>query len=608
VSVRIARHMRGAAPAYGVLLISLCLTALAYYYVCENVEEQARVRFGEAAMAAQEAIERRVEDYLDAMFGVRGLYYASDSVSSGEWDNYVRGIQPHSHFQGLQALTYLRRVRPEEMETFERSAREEGLPGLRPDLDPGGERSAYFPAVLVGPLNEANRDALGYDYYAEAAHRAAMDRARDSGSPQATRMLFVLTDAPEHSNADLALRKGFYVYLPVYREGMAHRTVSERRRALEGFVMGSFVIDGLLGGVFGGSFKPAIDFEVYDGEHIKSSPRIYDNDGIPRATEGGHGSLFSRKSHIDLAGLQWSLYFATLPGFRQGGEGSLSVFVLASGVALSLLLFGITWMLVRSRVQAERTSRDLEETNRALEGANRELEAFSYSVSHDLRAPLRSIDGFSRILLEDYSDELDDEGRDYLGRVRSASQRMDTLMDDLLDLSRVSRRPVRKEPVDLSAIALEVASELRKGSPQRDVELVIEAGLKAYGDGALLRVVLENLLGNSWKFTSKREGTATIEFGAERVRGERVYHVKDNGVGFDERYADKLFGAFQRLHATEEFEGSGIGLATVSRIISRHGGRVWAESSPGEGATFFFTLGTSRQSSSSPPSRKTGVA
>jgi light-regulated signal transduction histidine kinase (bacteriophytochrome) len=218
------------------------------------------------------------------------------------------------------------------------------------------------------------------------------------------------------------------------------------------------------------------------------------------------------------------LYFASLPRFEEGLESSSKVptFVLASGVGVSLLLFGISWMLVRSRTLAEGASTDLED-------ANRELEAFSYSVSHDLRAPLRSIEGFSQILLEDYADKLDEEGKDYLGRVRAASRRMALLIDDLLDLSRVSRRPLRRELVDLSAQTREIAAELGKSQAEREAEFVIADGLTANGDARLLRLALENLLNNAWKFTS-REERARIEFGCTTLEGrERVYFVRDNG-------------------------------------------------------------------------------
>ncbi|MDQ4126619.1 MAG: PAS domain S-box protein [Actinomycetota bacterium] len=221
--------------------------------------------------------------------------------------------------------------------------------------------------------------------------------------------------------------------------------------------------------------------------------------------------------------------------------------------------------------------------------ANAELEQFSYSVSHDLRAPLRSIDGFSQILLEDYADRLDEEGRAYLGRVRAASQHMGHLMDDLLDLSRVSRGPLRSGRVDLSALAREIVEELEWSQPGREAEFVVEDGLEAEGDARLLAVALENLLGNAWKFTSKKPA-ARIEFGSISEHETRVYYVRDDGAGFDAAYAERLFGAFQRLHNDDDFEGTGIGLATVQRVIHRHGGRLWAEGEVGKGATFYFTL------------------
>lgn len=225
-----------------------------------------------------------------------------------------------------------------------------------------------------------------------------------------------------------------------------------------------------------------------------------------------------------------------------------------------------------------------------LETSNRELEAFAYSVSHDLRAPLRSIDGFSHLLLEEYNDKVDEPGKDYLKRVRAATQHMAQLIDDMLNLSRVSRSHMSIQQVNLSDIAREIADDLTEAQPSRDVEFVIQKGLKVHGDAHLLRVVLENLLRNAWKFTSLHP-TARIEFGAlPQQQDAPVYFVRDDGAGFDMKYVQKLFGAFQRLHTASEFPGTGIGLATVYRIISRHGGRVCAEGEIEQGATFYFTI------------------
>jgi PAS domain S-box-containing protein len=231
----------------------------------------------------------------------------------------------------------------------------------------------------------------------------------------------------------------------------------------------------------------------------------------------------------------------------------------------------------------------LKAAHEAAAAAIQELEAFSYSVAHDLRAPLRAIDGFSQALEEDCVDKLDDEGRDYLRRVRTSAHHMARLIDGLLGLSRLSRGELLREKVDLTQLARQAAGRLRETSPERQVELVVDEGLEAVGDARLLTAALDNLLGNAWKFTGKSPH-ARVEVGRQTLEGNPVFFVRDNGVGFEQAYAQKLFGAFQRLHSTTEFDGSGIGLATVQRIVRRHGGRVWAQGEVGRGATFYFTL------------------
>ena len=237
----------------------------------------------------------------------------------------------------------------------------------------------------------------------------------------------------------------------------------------------------------------------------------------------------------------------------------------------------------------KQTERLLKQRSEELAAANRELEAFAYSVSHDLRAPLRAIDGFSQALLEDYGERLDGPGLDYLRRVRAASQRMAALIDDLLQLSRLTRAPLQPRVLDISSMARDILAELQEQQSGRHVQVEIQPGLQVWGDHGLLRTALQNLLDNAWKYTSKT-ANARIEVGCEEADAGKVFYVRDNGAGFDMRYADKLFGPFQRLHHPSEYEGTGIGLATVQRIIHRHGGHIWAESSPGQGATFYFSL------------------
>jgi light-regulated signal transduction histidine kinase (bacteriophytochrome) len=248
------------------------------------------------------------------------------------------------------------------------------------------------------------------------------------------------------------------------------------------------------------------------------------------------------------------------------------------------------------RADLDALGRQLGDRTRELDNAVRELDSFAYSVSHDLRAPLRVVDGFATIVLEDYGDRgkpLDDVGRDHLRRIVAASQRMNTMIDTLLGLSRMTSRELTRERVDLSQIARELAEDLRLHDAGRTVEVVVAPDLRADGDSTLLRLVLQNLLGNAWKFTAKTRA-ARVEFGARSDGDALAYFVRDNGAGFDMRFAEKMFGLFQRLHSANEFPGTGVGLATVQKIVRRHGGRVWAEAiaapNEGHGATFYFTL------------------
>ncbi|HWE05049.1 MAG TPA: CHASE3 domain-containing protein [Tepidisphaeraceae bacterium] len=452
---------------------------------------------------------------------------------------------------------------------------------------------------------------------------AAAMAIAESGFDATYQMRQVLTDMEAEENRLLARRRlenensgrrailfikssaGLTLVLLTIAGVVIHRTIAARTRSEAALRASDTMFRGLIEGApdamvivneksgiefFNAQAEALFGYTVQElrGQPIELIiPQRYETNQIDQ-TNGGFASMVVPGTRVG----------RELVGIRKDGaeipiEISLSPIKTPLGLRVSNAIRDVT-----RRKQEEQALKNLnaalEVRTAQLEVANKELESFSYSVSHDLRAPLRSIDGFSQAILEDNAGKLDDESEDNLRRVRASSQKMGHLIDDLLNLARVSRADMNRESVDVSKMAREVIDDLRATNPDSNAEISIADGLIAEADPRLLRVVLTNLLSNAWKFTATRP-TPRIEFGCTSEGGETQYFVRDNGVGFDMTYVGKLFGAFQRLHAMAEFPGTGVGLATVQRIIHRHGGRVWADAELQVGATFRFTLPSPEQ-------------
>jgi signal transduction histidine kinase len=505
-----------------------------------------------------------------------------------------------SRFPSLAGLGYAAYTSRHGLERLQVETRAAGRGLLT--VFPRGVREFYGPILYIEPKTAENLSVIGYDMYSEPVRHAAMEAAWRAAAPRMTGRVRLLQDLDPTS-------AGLLIYVPVFRGGTAPQTAPQRQGALTGWVyapvrVARFVQQALK------PIKREVTFRMFDATDGQSV-LLYEDPQHAAVQE----PAFVESRDVLVYGRTWHFEFAS-PPIEEAvpALGPLRT-ALVVGLLASLLLFGIAWSLAYTEMRAQRLAAQMTEAvrrsearvrglNRSLEvrvetrtrelsEANRELESFAYSVSHDLRAPLRAIEGFGRVLEDRYQSALDDTGRDYLRRVRGAAARMGELIESLLKVSRVTRGALQVEGLDLTRMAEEIVGELRAADPNRVVDVVIQPALQARGDRALVHSLLQNLLGNAWKFTRDRED-ARIVFGREEggdVDRPHAFFVHDNGVGFEQTYVDKLFRPFQRLHDEERFAGEGIGLATVKRIVERHGGSILASGRPGHGAVFTFTLG-----------------
>lgn len=572
------------------------LTLWVSHVITTTESDNAKVRFDARVHRVQNAIRNRMAAYEQVLRGGVALFNASQQVDRHEWAAYVSSLRIDRTYPGIQGIGFAKRVLPAERDEHIRQVRAEGFPEYT--LWPEGERDVYTSIVYLEPFDFRNKRAFGYDMMSQSTRRDAMERARDSG------IAAVSGKVTLKQETDAEVQAGFLTYLPVYRTGLPVVTVENRRAALLGYVYSPFRMNDLMRGILGQD-ELDISLTIHDGTEATEEFLTY------TSSEAAENALLNRSVTVQLSGRVWSLAIASLPKFDADLNPTKSSAILAAGSIIALLLMAVMWLIMNTRDRAlglahtmtrslRESEHDIRELNTGLEqrvaqrtsqldAVNKELESFAFSVSHDLRAPLRGMAGFCQALIEDYSDKLDETGLDYLERISAASKRMGRLIDDLLTLSRVTRIEAKRVDVNLSVLAEAVAEDLKQSEPDRKVDFDIQSGVMAKGDEVLLRTVLENLIGNAWKYSSKKPH-ATIAFGVEANATAPVFFVRDNGAGFDMSHVDKLFKPFHRLHGEAQFEGSGIGLASVANIVRRHGGKIWADAKPDDGATMRFTL------------------
>lgn len=593
-SIRTRRFSRGL--PWLILVVGLLVTLQVWKNRQLVVERDIRAKFDSRVQEALILIKQRMMAYEQVLRGASGLFAASDSVKRRDFHDYVAALQLADNYPGIQGVGYSLIVPA--------TAKEQHISSIRSEVSadyairPDGERETYTSIIYLEPFADRNLRAFGYDMFSEAVRRKAMERARDTGNVALSGKVRLVQETSERGQA------GVLIYLPVYRNGRPHDTVANRRASIVGWVYSPFRMDDLMTGLFG-QRGGELDIEIYDGQEISEKTLLFDSDRTGAAALSK--PLLQSLKQLEIAGRTWSVAFRSLPPFEESAKGGKAESAASTGVAMSLFLTLTAWMIAIGRARAIEAKSalaakqgQLEELNHTLERRvyertaeleriNRELESFCYSISHEMRAPIARLEGFSRAISESVKDSDTAKLLHFAERLGAACHRMRSVIDGLLIMYRLAREEVTKAPVDLSEICRTTVAELLRDAEGRTVTVSIAPNVVVQGDLRMLTLCLQHLLGNAVKYSSKQQ-EAAIEFGETVAVGERAYFVRDNGVGFDMEFAGRLFLPFSRLHNESEFEGSGIGLPTVQRIIERHGGRIWAEAEPGKGATFFFTI------------------
>ena len=580
-----------------VFFVTLGLTVTAAYNADLASRTRERVRFDHAVSQAEASIEAVLRRYVALIHAVRGIGAAHLNMSLDQFRAYVKALDLRKNYPGIEGLGVAVRLRPDQKDEAIRKAQAKVLASFH--IWPDSNQSNLCPVVILEPADDHNLATLGYDLFAEPERRAAAQRAVETGEPAATGKLTLAAEAEQPRDA------GFLILAPLYKVGNVPDP-AERSRDWSGFVYCSFSTDDFFKALLNSHANSLLNFKIYDGSQLTPANLMHDSGADARP--GSTRNALAGTNTLVVAGRTWTLIASPQPAFVAGAGVNFSPLILMAGALLSSLLAWFTAIQAKARVAAEESAallresekeraalnRELEqrviERTAELEAANKELEAFSYSVSHDLRGPLRHIDGYAQILTAEAGPMLGEDNGRFLKAIARSARNMSQLIDDLLGFSQIGRVQLETKRIDLKHLCEETIRSLEPDTGGRNIRWTVRDLPIVRGDQSMLRQVFVNLLGNAVKYTRDRS-PAEIEIGCQNGKSdEDVVFVRDNGAGFDMEQADKLFGVFQRLHTREEFEGTGIGLANVNRIIGRHGGRCWAEGVVGGGATFYFSF------------------
>jgi signal transduction histidine kinase len=558
---------------------------LATYAAAVMSRSRDQLRFRTTTGWMQGLVQERLNMYLGTLNSAAAMFSVREQPTAEEFRAYIERLGLQSLFPGAQGVGYAHRTPPAERKALEHKIRREVWDDFM--ITSEGVREDYFPIIYLEPQHGQNQHAIGYDMFSEPIRHEAMSRARDAGRPAVSGKVLL---APE---IDANKEPGFLLYVPVYRGEIIPDFVQERRERLLGFVYSPFRAQDMFAGIFSSNRETDVRMDVYDGS-VEDSANLLHSAG-PAASKL---PSFTSELPLEFADHQWTLRFLTTPEFDDASYAALVPWVLGTGLVISFFFFGVTVALARAhrdvqaaqkelRTHAENLEATVAARTAALTEAVAELQHMSYSIVHDLRAPLRAIQGFGGILEEEAGSVLSDECRGYVQRMRTAANRMDLLIRDVLSYGTIIQHELPLETIDVVILLhgiIETYPALKPASADIDVSPSIPP---AFANSAALTQCLANLLINAVKFVEPGQ-RPRVQVTCTREQGSVVICVADNGIGIPKELQDRIFGMFQRLD--NSYEGTGMGLAIVRKAAERMGGAVWVESEPGNGSRFFLKL------------------
>ena len=557
-------------------MLALLVALMILFVRVSNWElDRNQTDFKETARNAADRLKISLTTYINSIESIERFIASAPIINRSSFRTFVEKTidQP-----GIHGVSWNPIIKQSQRANYEERMQTEGFSGFRiterdheRQLTPAAIRDDYVVVTFIEPL-AGNEAALGFDIASSPNRLKALHQAIESGRPVATERITLVQETGSQA--------GFLVCVPVYNG--PSDTVLERQANIHGFAVGVFRVGEIVDEVLYNREYQPIEINIFDDTDSAHS-LLY---GQGEEVDAAATSPYNYVKHLAIGDRTWTLSISPSSHYLSSSRGWQAWGILVAGLLFISMLSVLLLAMTGRSYQIEKA---IEERTRELQYSNNELEAYSYSLAHDLRTPLRSIGSFSQILIEEAGAKLNSDETGYLNRIVQSAIHMSHLIDDILELSRVSRLQLQMDTVNLSEICRNICHNLSDDDPDRSIEWKIQGGLVATGDRHLLTIALGNLLNNAWKF-SRDNHEVHIEFGLTQQRGQDVFFVRDNGIGFEMGYAERIFGVFQRLHRGEDFEGTGVGLATVQRIVERHQGWVRAESSPLNGATIYFHI------------------